>query len=41
MDLDQALVVASLVLRHLPQYDLSSPELDMFPQDLVRAARTW
>jgi hypothetical protein len=40
-DLDQALVVASLVLRHLPQYDLSSPELDMFPQDLVRAARVW
>ena len=40
-DLDQALVVASLVLRHLPQYDLSSPELDMFPQDLVRAARAW
>ena len=36
-DLDQALVVASLVLRHLPQYDLSSSELDMFPQDLVRA----
>ncbi len=40
-DLDQALVVASLVLRHLPQYDLAPPELDMFPQELVRAARAW
>ncbi len=40
-DLDQALVVASLVLRHLTQYDLAPPELDMFPQELVRAARAW
>jgi hypothetical protein len=40
-DLDQALVVASLVLRHLPQYDLSSPELDMFPQVRDRAAMAW
>ncbi len=37
-DLDQALVVASLVLRHLPQYDLSPSELDMFPRDLGRAS---
>jgi hypothetical protein len=40
-DLEQALVVASLALRYLPQYDLSSPELDMFPRDLVRAVRAW
>jgi len=30
-----ALAVADLVLRHLPQYDFSSSELDMFPRDLV------
>lgn len=32
----RALAVADLVLRHLPQYDFSSSELDMFPRDLVR-----
>ena len=35
-DWSQALAVAGLVLRYLPQYDFSSSELDMFPRDLVR-----
>jgi hypothetical protein len=35
-DLAQALAVAGLVLRYLPQYDFSSSELDMFPRDMVR-----
>jgi hypothetical protein len=33
-DLGQALAVAELVLRYLPQYDFSSSELDMFPREL-------
>ena len=33
-DWSQALAVAGLVLRYLPQYDFSSSELDMFPGDL-------
>jgi hypothetical protein len=33
-DLNQALAVAALTLRHLPQYDFSPSELEMFPQDL-------
>ena len=37
-DWRQALAVAHLVLRYLPQYDFSSSELDMFPRDLVRDA---
>ncbi|MFI5330372.1 MAG: GSU2403 family nucleotidyltransferase fold protein [Desulfobaccales bacterium] len=32
----QALAVAGLVLRYLPQYDFSPSELDMFPRDLGR-----
>ena len=36
-DRSQALAVAGLVLRHLPQYDFSPSELDMFPRDLARA----
>lgn len=35
-DLSQALAVAELVLRYLPQYDFSPSELDMFPRGLVR-----
>ena len=35
-DLSQALAVAELVLRYLPQYDFSSSELDMFPRELRR-----
>jgi hypothetical protein len=35
-DWRQALAVADLVLRYLPQYDFSSSELDMFPRDLRR-----
>ncbi len=35
-DWRQALAVADLVLRYLPQYDFSSSELDMFPRDLGR-----
>ncbi|HEY9072579.1 MAG TPA: hypothetical protein VIN67_00480, partial [Desulfobaccales bacterium] len=35
-DLGQALAVAELVLRHLPQYDFSASELEMFPRDMVR-----
>ena len=34
-DLSQALAVAELVLRYLPQYDFSPSELEMFPRDLV------
>jgi len=34
-DRSQALAVAALVLRYLPQYDFLSTELDMFPQDLA------
>ena len=37
-DRSQALAVAGLVLRYLPQYDFSPSELDMFPGDLVREA---
>jgi len=37
-DWRQALAVADLVLRYLPQYDFSSSELDMFPRDLARDA---
>lgn len=37
-DLSQALAVAALVLRHLPQYDFSPSELEMFPRELVRDA---
>ncbi len=37
-DRDQALAVADLVLRFLPQYDFSSSELEMFPRELVAAA---
>lgn len=37
-NLRQALAVAELVLRYLPQYDFSSSELDMFPRDLMRDA---
>ncbi|MCL4504095.1 MAG: nucleotidyltransferase domain-containing protein [Deltaproteobacteria bacterium] len=33
-DRSQALAVAGLVLRYLPQYDFSTSELDMFPQEL-------
>lgn len=36
LDWRQALAVAELVLRYLPQYDFSPSELDMFPRDLVR-----
>ncbi|MCL4501894.1 MAG: nucleotidyltransferase domain-containing protein [Deltaproteobacteria bacterium] len=35
-DRSQALAVAGLVLRYLPQYDFSPSELDMFPRELVR-----
>ncbi len=34
-DRSQALAVAALVLRYLPQYDFFSTELDMFPQELA------
>ncbi|MHB8068080.1 MAG: GSU2403 family nucleotidyltransferase fold protein [Desulfobaccales bacterium] len=34
-DRSQALAVAALVLRHLPQYDFLATDLDMFPQDLA------
>jgi hypothetical protein len=37
-DYHQALAVADLVLRYLPQYEYFSTELDMLPQDLVRSA---
>ena len=37
-DHGQALAVADLVLRYLPQYDYFSTELDMLPQDLVQSA---
>jgi len=37
----QALAVAALVLRYLPQYDFFSTELDMFPQDLAPDAAQW
>ena len=37
-DRGQALAVAGLVLRYLPQYDFSPSELEMFPRDLVREA---
>jgi hypothetical protein len=36
-DLGQALAVADLVLRYLPQYDFSSSELEMFPRELGRS----
>lgn len=35
-DRSQALAVAGLVLRYLPQYDFSPSELDMFPRELGR-----
>jgi hypothetical protein len=35
-DHEQALAVAGLVRRYLPQYDFSPSELDMFPRELVR-----
>jgi hypothetical protein len=34
-DRRQALAVADLVLRYLPQYDFSSSELEMFPRELA------
>ncbi len=34
-DLNQALALAVLVVRYLPQYDFSPSELDMFPRDLL------
>jgi hypothetical protein len=37
-DYHQALGVADLVLRYLPQYEYFSTELDMLPQDLVEQA---
>ena len=37
-DRSQALAVAGLVLRYLPQYDFSPSELDMFPGELAREA---
>lgn len=37
-DLSQALAVADLVLRYLPQWDYFSTESDMLPQDLVQSA---
>lgn len=37
-DRHQALAVAGLVLRYLPQYDFSPSELDMFPRELEREA---
>lgn len=37
-DCSQALAVAEMVLRYLPQYDYLPSELDMFPRDLVRDA---
>ena len=37
-DYRQALAVADLVLRYLPQYEYFSTELDMLPQDLVHNA---
>jgi hypothetical protein len=40
-DRSQALAVAALVLRYLPQYDFFSTELDMFPQDLAPDAAQW
>jgi hypothetical protein len=40
-DRSQALAVAALVLRYLPQYDFFSTELDMFPQDLTPDAAEW
>ena len=40
-DRSQALAVAALVLRYLPQYDFFSTELDMFPQDLASDAAQW
>jgi hypothetical protein len=40
-DRSQALAVAALVLRYLPQYDFFSTELDMFPQDLGPDAGQW
>lgn len=39
-DLRLALLVAHLVLGHLPRYDFSSFELDMFPGNLAEAAGT-
>lgn len=33
-DLEQALAVAALTLRHLPQYDFSESELEMLPPEL-------
>ena len=35
-DRSQALAVAGLVLRYLPQYDFSPSELDRFPRDLAQ-----
>jgi hypothetical protein len=37
----QALAVAALVLRYLPQYDFFSTELDMFPQFLNPDGGSW
>lgn len=40
-DRSQALAVAALVLRYLPQYDFFSTELDMFPQFLNPSPGQW
>ncbi len=40
-DLSQALALAALVLRYLPQYDFFSTDLDMFPQDLAPDPAQW
>lgn len=40
-DRSQALAVAALVLRYLPQYDFLATDLDMFPQDLAPDAGQW
>jgi len=37
-DWDQALALAELVLRYLPQYDFFSAQLHLFPPELVRRA---
>jgi hypothetical protein len=39
-DRTQALAVAGLVLRYLPQYDFSPSELDRFPRDLEQEAES-
>lgn len=40
-DRSQALAVAALVLRYLPQYDFLATDLDMFPQDLAPDPGQW